>query len=46
MKTRIKILQLAALLIIVGHLASCSKIFKTDNRRPDKHKYRRAGRAW
>lgn len=46
MKTRIKILQLAALLIILCHMASCAKIYKTDNRRPDKHKYRRAGRAW
>jgi len=46
MKNRIKILRIAALLLVLSQLAACAKHIHTDNKRPDKHHYRRAGRAW
>lgn len=46
MKYRIYILRAVALLLLVVQLASCATTVHTDNRRPPKYRYQKAGRAW
>ena len=40
------VMQVSLLLITLCYLTSCATHYKTDNHRPDKYKYRKAGRAW
>jgi hypothetical protein len=46
MKYRKFILRAAALLLLTMQLASCITTVQTDNKRPPKYKYQKAGRAW
>ncbi len=41
-----RVMQVSLLFVTMCYLTSCATRYKTDNHRPDKHKYRRAGRAW
>jgi hypothetical protein len=41
-----RLLKIAALLVILAHLASCYTPVKTDRKYPSHGKYRRAGRFW
>jgi hypothetical protein len=46
MKYRIYILRAVALLILMVQFASCATMVHTDNKRPAKYRYQKAGRAW
>jgi hypothetical protein len=46
MKYRVTIMKAAAALILLSTLASCAKHYNSDNKRPSRYHYRKAGRAW
>lgn len=46
MKRSFTIIRVAALVILLSQLVACAKHYHTDNKRPQGHKYRGAGRAW
>jgi hypothetical protein len=46
MKSKNYMLRAIAALLLISQLAACAKHYHTDNRRPDRHHYRNAGRSW
>lgn len=35
-----------AMLLVLSQLAACAHHYHTDNKRPDRYHYRKAGKAW